>query len=418
MGMRSAPPSDRAAFLQHCCLFALPIAVTLGAIACTVESAPPDSGQNGTAGAGGSSNGTSGASGITAGSGGASLLPGGGSGAGVGVGGQGGVPPAGGGAATAGSAGAPTAGTGGGGGGGDIPATRPLKADPNLAQNKQINFTAKQLDPMAGSSTPDTNAGSQQHGFVDTNKPLQGKLAMTLGGIGTCCGQGGIGGFAIGLGFHEMAIAMLTTNSALPDMYKDAGPDDAEANRQMGDGRMEAWDGVDRVSWLNINEHDSFAYRAKLGIKYLQEQDPGGDWEYFLDANGNVRWSDVYLVGYSYGSQTLAVVGKYVRIGRGIATSGPGNEGFPNATWIKQESATPLDRMYGLWGSSNLSNYPETATAAGWLGENITVNGGATVADLMMGHKFILTGQGHSEFCAGDGGQWKALCQYAFGVMQ
>jgi hypothetical protein len=270
---------------------------------------------------------------------------------------------------------------------------------------------------MAGSSTPDTNAGDGQHGHVDARKTLQGKLVMTLGGIGTCCGQGGIGGFAVGLGFHEMAIAMLTTNSALPDMYKDS-PDDPEANRQMGDGRMEAWDGVDRVSWLDINEHDSFAYRARLGIQYLQQQDPGGDWEYFLDAQGNVRWSDVYLVGYSYGSQTLAVVAKYVRIGRGIATSGPGNEGFPNATWITQESATPLDRMYGLWGSSNLSNYVETATAAGWLGENITVNAGASVADLMMGHKFILQGQGHSEFCAGDGGSWKALCQHAFGVMQ
>ena len=417
--MRFVPPSDRTAFIQHCCFFALPIALTLGALACTVEAEPQGPVQNNTAGAGGSGTvGTSGASGMVAGSGGAPTIPGGGSGAGVSTGGQSGAGPAGGGGPTAGSAGAPTAGAGGGGGGGDTPAVRPLMADPNLAQNKQINFTAKQLDPMAGSSTPDTNAGSQQHGFVDARKPLKGKLAMTLGGIGTCCGQGGIGGFAIGLGFHEMAIAMLTTNNALPEMYKNAGDDDAEANRQMGDGRMEAWDGKDRVTWLNINEHDSFAYRAKLGIKYLQEQDPGGDWEYFLDANGEVRWSDVYLVGYSYGSQTLAVVAKYVRIGRGIATSGPGNEGFPNATWIKQESATPLDRMFGLWGSSNLSNYPETATAAGWLGENITVNGGATVGDLMNGHKFVLQGQGHSEFCAGDGGQWKALCQYAFGVTQ
>ena len=67
----------------------------------------------------------------------------------------------------------------------------------------------------------------------------------------------------------------------------------------------------------------------------------------------------------TYGSQTLAVVGKYVRIGRGIATSGPVDEGFPNATWIKAPSATPLERMFGLYGSQNLDTKVQTATAAG-----------------------------------------------------
>ena len=333
-----------------------------------------------------------------------------------------------GGTATAGT-GTVTGGSAGAGGGTvvtdpgvDQPPPHPLMVDPATAANKQFSFTAKQLDPMAGTSTPDTNAGSQEYAQLNAKAPkIQGKLVLTLGGIGTCCGQGGIGGFAVGLGFHHMGIAMLTTNSALPDMYKTtakAMPDDVESNRQMGDGRMEAWDGKDRVNWLNINEHDSFAYRTAKALAYMKEQDPGSDWGYFLNADGTVRWSDVYLVGYSYGSQTLAVVGKYVRIGRGIATSGPVDEGFPNATWIKATSLTPLDRMFGLYGSSNLDTKVQTATAAGWLGPPVTVAAGATFADLMMGHQFILTGQGHSEFCAGDGGTWKALCQYSFGVMQ
>ncbi len=318
-----------------------------------------------------------------------------------------------------------TGGTATGGGnstGMDTPPVRPLMIDKAAAANKELTFTAKQLDPMAGTSKTNTNAGSQEHGHVDTNRPkIQGKLVLTLGGIGTCCGQGGIGGFAVGLGFHEMGIAMLTTNDALPDMYKSAAkanPADMEANRQMGDARMEAFDGKDRVDWLDINEHDGLAYRTARALEYMQMQDPGGDWAYFLNADKTVRWSDVYLVGYSYGSQTLAVVAKYVRIGRGIATSGPVDEGFPNATWIKAPSATPLERMIGLYGSTNLDTKVQTATAAGWLGPPVTVNAGATVDALMMGHQFILQGQGHSEFCAGDGGTWKALCQYAFGVTQ
>jgi len=424
------PVSVARALASRWWLLALPAGLAVSSLACSSDG-------NEGAGGGSPAAGTSGAAqtGASGAGGGSTVLPGGGAAttagtgnttAGVSAGGA--APTAGTGASASGSGAGGSAGSGGGGTGTgtgtgmDTPPVRPLMINAAAAANKQITFTAKQLDPMAGSSTPDTNATAQEHGFVDTRKPkVQGKLVMTLGGIGTCCGQGGIGGFAVGLGFHEMAIAMLTTNSALPDKYKDQAknmPTDAEANRQMGDARMEAWDGKDRVDWLNINEHDSFAYRAALGIKFMQEQDPGGDWAYFLNADGSVRWSDVYLVGYSYGSQTLAVVGKYVRIGRGIATSGPVDEGFPNATWIKAPSLTPLERMIALIGSSNIDSKVTTTTAAGWLIPTVTVAAGAATADLMNGHVFILEGQGHSEFCAGDGGSWKALCQYAFGVMQ
>jgi hypothetical protein len=411
-------------------LLGLPLTLALAAFGCTVESTGDGGGAGSTAGGSAS---TAGTSAVTAGNGGSTVLPGGGSG---------GSAPAGGTAATTGGTGVTTGGTGttagtsaggsapagGTGSGGssdngmDTPPTHPLVVDPDAASNKNWTFTAKQLDPMAGTSSTDTNAGSQEHAFVDFRKPkVQGKLVLTLGGIGTCCGQGGIGGFAQGLGFHEMAIAYQTKISSAPDKYKDAlkaNPMDPEANRQMGDARMEAFDGKDRVDWLDINEHDSFAYRTEVALKYMQQQDPGSQWDYFLTADGHVRWSDVYFVGYSYGSQTLAVWGKYVRIGRGIATSGPVNEGFPNATWIKATSATPLERFIGMYGSENLDNKVQTASDAGWLVPVVNVSTGASTADLMGGHQFILQGQGHSEFCAGDGGGWKALCQYAFGVMQ
>lgn len=402
-------------------LVATPV-LAFTAFACTVES-------NGT-GAGPSGAGQANTAGVGGGSAGSSVLPMGGSanpmgGSGVTTGGggaSGGVAPAGG--SNAGGAGASNGGASMGGGndtGMDTPPVRPLMINAAAAANKEISFTAKQLDPMAGTSATDTFADAQEKAVVDTRKPkIQGKLVLTMGGIGTCCGQGGIGGFAVGLGFHQMAIAYQTKISSAPDKYKNV-PDAMrtdEENRQMGDARMEAWDGKDRVDWLTINEHDSFAYRTALALKYMQTQDPGGDWEYFLNADGTVRWSDVYLVGYSYGSQTLAVVAKYVRIGRGIATSGPEDEGFPHATWIKHESATPLDRMIGLFGSDNLGTKAELTTAAGWLAPPVTVNAKQTVGDLMNGHLFILQGQGHSEFCAGDGGDWKALCQYSFGVTQ
>jgi hypothetical protein len=433
------------AAVRSCLPFALPVGIAVLALACSGEDVPPTNpppppgtsggqatgtaGSNGSA-TGGTGNGSTGGSSGTAGGTGPTATGGtgptatGGTGptttGGTGPIATGGTGTTTGGTSATGGTGNTTGGTGAGGGnstGMDTPPVRALMVDPATAANQKITFTAKQLDPMAGNSTPDTNATKEQSGEVRTNKPVKGKLVMTLGGIGGCCGQGGIGGFAVGLGFHHLVIAMLTTNSALPDSYKkpEAMRTD-EDNRQMGDGRMEAWDGKDRVSWLNINEHDSFAYRAALGLKYMQEQDPGGDWAYFLNADGTVRWSDVYLVGYSYGSQTLAVVGKYVRIGRGIATSGPADEGFPNATWMKVPSATPPDRMIGLFGEGDVGNKLTTVTNAGWLVPQVTVAGNVTTAGLMNGHVFVLSGEGHGEFCAGDGGKWKALCSYAFGA--
>lgn len=420
------------AVLSRCWLLGLPAGLALSAFACTVDSGDGTGNPNaGGSGSGSGNNAGTSQQGSTAGSAGGGVLPTGGApGSSGGAGGTAGTAPnTGGSAPTAGMTGtagtAPAGGSAGAGGGGnnngmDTPPSRPLMVNPAAAANKQISFTAKQLDPMAGTSPTDTNAGAQEHGYVNTNKPLKGKLAMTLGGIGTCCGQGGIGGFAQGLGFHELAIAMQTKISSAPDEFKkvpEAMRTD-EQNRQMGDGRMEAFDGKDRVTWLDINVHDSLQYRTVLALKYLQQQDPGGDWVYFLNPDDTVRWSDVYFVGYSYGSQTLAVIAKYVRIGRGIATSGPVDEGFPNATWIKAPSVTPPERMIGLFGSENLDTKVQTTTAAGWLGPPVSVNANATLADLMMGHLFILQGEGHGEFCAGDGGKWKALCTYAFGVAQ
>ncbi len=405
---------------------ALP-ALALAALACSSENLPGfEPNIAGQVGASGSSV-TSGGSGGSAAVAGGGNAPAGGS---ASTGGSAAGGTAAGGSAAGGTTtgGAPAGGTGSGGAAGaagsagqDTPPWRPININAAAAANQPINFTAKQLDPMAGSSSTPTHDTDQQHGVVDTRKPkIQGKLVLTMGGIGGCCGQGGIGGFAVGLGFHEMAIAYQTAISSAPNQYKDAlktNPNDPEANRQMGDARMEAWDGKDRVDWLEINEHDSFAYRTVLALKHMQQQDPGGDWEYFLtqDKTG-VRWSDVYLVGYSYGSQTLAVVSKYVRIGRGIATSGPANEEFPNATWIKEPSATPLERMFGLVGSNDLGNKVATMTSAGWLAPELVVNGNVTTAELGSSHVFVLQGDGHGEFCAGDGGKWKALCNYAFGV--
>jgi hypothetical protein len=320
----------------------------------------------------------------------------------------------------------------------DPPAPRPLMVNPATSCKCDIKFSAVSVDPDAGKSTTDTHATDDQVMFVDTSKTIQGKLVICIGGIGGGPGGGGIEGFAKNAGFHVFLVATQTAISGAPQQYKTTlatNPMDPEANRQVGDGRMEAWDGKDRVDWLDIQPPDSIVNRTEHALEHAMTADPGGDWGYYLNADGTVRWTDVYMVGYSFGSQTIAMDSKYVRFGRVVATSGPQDEGFPNATWISQPSATPVDRLYMAVGFTQ--PYPSTAANdnevmgmlvtvkdAGWPSTIAPVNVVPEGMGPFMGtHELAMVGSdqhspgGHTVFCNNDTmSGWLAPCKYLFGV--
>jgi hypothetical protein len=202
--------------------------------------------------------------------------------------------------------------------------------------------------------------------FIDQSKPIQGKLILYLGGIGAfkvwASGSGGFDAFVKKYfgGFHMFMPATDTglDGGQVPQSYVTTlktSPMDMEANRQIGDSRMELWDGVQRVNWYTVPTGKSIVEETVAAIKNaVAGADPGGDWGYFLDSTGNgLRTCDVWVVGYSWGSQTWAMISAYVPFGRVIDTSGPQDEGFPNALWITQPSAngTPGNRKYMLLGS-------------------------------------------------------------------
>lgn len=294
--------------------------------------------------------------------------------------------------------------------------------DPATACDCDIRFSAASIDDEAGTSGSPTHADDEQVMKVDPTKTMQKKLVIVLNGIHGGPGPGGIFGYAVGLGFHGFMVATQTDESSAPDEYENV--DTEEAKRQVADARLEAWDGVDRVSWLDVKRPDSVEQRTERALVHAAKQDPGGDWSYYLNTDGSVRWTDVMLVGYSFGSQTIAMVSKYRRFGRALLTSGPTDEDFPDAAWISEPSATPLDRMFMMVGAE--ADYPpasgdvgdkiDTALAAGWIGPPLNVHENAAPGTFGSSHILVLKGQGHSEMCAGDGGPWKSVCDYAFGV--
>jgi hypothetical protein len=275
---------------------------------------------------------------------------------------------------------------------------------------------------------------------IDKSKPIMGKLILYLGGICGGTGAGGIESFVEQYGFHTYAPATQTCVNTAPQKYKDIiakTPMDPEANRQVGDARMELWDGVDRVDWVTVAKGQSIVEETIAALKDGMTKDPGADFGYFLSPDGTqLRTTDVWVVGYSWGSQTWAMISSYVRFGRVICTSGPQAEGFPNGTWITHPSATPNDRKFTLLGfnkdypsTDKLDTAPNTVTSmidtttkAGWLGPPINVHPGDQ-GPFAPGHQIAMVGSnaqspgGHTIFCTnGQTNGWLPLCRYVFNV--
>jgi hypothetical protein len=318
------------------------------------------------------------------------------------------------------SAGTPSGGAAGASGGpGDMDpqAPRPINVVPG--DNTNLSFDGQSLS-------------------LNKSKPARGKLVLLLGGICTGTGAGGFESFVKQYGFHVFAPKTDTclTGGSVPEQYKqtiETTPDDAEANRQVSDARMELWDGVDRVDWYEHSPAESIVKQTQDALSYAQEQDPGGDWAWFLNPDGSLRTTDVYVVGYSWGSQSWAMISSFVRFGRVICTSGPVAEGFPSGGWITKPgpNATPGDRKYILVdlkmpypseGEGNMEKFANVIKA-GWDDDvtSVTPDGAGTYTATQ--HLFAMIGSnntspgGHTVFC-NDNPQngWLPVCKHVMGV--
>jgi|GEM_PF-1757166 hypothetical protein len=275
--------------------------------------------------------------------------------------------------------------------------------------------------------------------YLNKNQPIQGKLVLLLGGICTGVGAGGFESFIEQYGFHVFGPKTDTCldGGKVPQSYVQTlktNPNDPTANAQIGDSRMELWDGVTRVNWYTVAPANSIVQETEAAMAYGAMVDPGGDWGYFLDPNtGALRTSDVWVVGYSWGSQTWAMISAYVPFDRVITTSGPQDEGFPNATWITNPppTGTPGDRKYMLVGfespypstigaDSEVMSMVTTVTNAGWLGPVTNVMTTSPGPYMSSQHLFAMIGGnggvtpgGHTVFCNNNPANgWVPLCKY------
>jgi hypothetical protein len=389
--------------INRCRLFAAAALLFLGA--CSSGSGPGHS----TGAAGTSSPGAAGTTGSAGSAGpGAAGTIGGGAGttgaAGDGAAGTTGVAGAPGTAGATGTAGASAAGTAGG--------SDPLPPRP-------IN--------VMGTGIFNMSFNGQPMYLNKDKKPIQGKLFLLLPGIGNGPGAGGFESFVKQYGFHVFAPKTDTnlTGGKVPQMYKDilkTMPNDREANRQVGEAHAELWDGKDRVSWYTPPM--SILDETLAAIKFGMDMDPDGDWGFFLNADGTLRTTDVWVVGYSWGAQAWSMISAYVRFGRVIAASGPVSEGFPNGTWMTDPSATPNDRKYALVSDGQAADIFPNVMKASWVGPVTKVtptSPGPYTPDQhlfeMVGGNGGTTPGGHTVFCNDNPmNGWWPVCKHVLGV--
>ena len=236
-----------------------------------------------------------------------------------------------------GAGGAGTAGTGtsgsGGSGGSDVTPT--------------LDFTAsKEL---------------HQHTVQTRQAAVDGRLPNIVGKliVNVEVDDGGIYDYGVKHGFHVLGEAIY--HCQIPE---DAAGYMAKGRDFTGNCRWETLDGVDHDPSANVTPADSIMGKVKAHVTELAQKYPEEGWPYFLDAAGEVRWTQVGFTGYSHGGTSAIRWAKKLKVWRAVARSAPRDNicgKYPDgqcpdaviSNWLDEASATPAENLYGLDGTQD-----------------------------------------------------------------
>lgn len=267
-----------------------------------------------------------------------------------------------------------------------------------------------------------THTANGRPAAVDLRVPtIMGKLIVDLG-----VDSGGVYGFGVDRGYHTFGGTIYHCNVSQGCPFG-AGGEEYNTNC-----RWNTFDGMDHGGQNNMSPETSLSGQLKGALQELTVSAPGEGWEYFLDTNGNVRWSDVGFTGYSHGAQTAALIAVKQCIWRAVSRSGPRDNGCgfgaaagdfdPNnlpydpactgciSTWLNDTPASPMSHFYGFVGKGDgqFGDIMFSMERLGFIGDPVNIS----TTDPGDSHRFY-SDDGHSGF---DGDQYNAALQKAWGV--
>jgi hypothetical protein len=108
------------------------------------------------------------------------------------------------------------------------------------------------------------------------------------------------------------------------------------------DTRWEALVGEDTSAAVDIARADSAEGRVVKMLEHLTTAHPGGDWGWFLDANGAPRYAEMVIAGISHGAASTGLYAARRAFSRAVMHSGS-PAGDPN-----DPKLTPLSEWYAF----------------------------------------------------------------------
>ncbi len=203
---------------------------------------------------------------------------------------------------------------------------RASQIDSRVKAHPEINFFLEK----------DGKPQDVQHACVDTRVKSQGKLVIWLMGHSQPLFER-----VSGYGLH--AIQVHYANGWFGQFGKEPPPAD---DKFLGKIRLEAATGEDFSDVVNIPKPDGMQERALQFVKWLAKENPVGEWQQFLTADGkDLKWDRVIMAGSSHGSTTAARFAKHQKVDRVVMFCGPRDQ---YETWQGLPSATPANRYFGF----------------------------------------------------------------------
>ena len=203
---------------------------------------------------------------------------------------------------------------------------RASKIDPLAKEHPEIGFVFEK----------DGKPADVEHACVDTSVAPQGKLVIWLMGHNQ-----GLFERVSGYGLH--AIQVHYANGWFGKLVKETPPGD---DLWLSNIRLEASIGEDKSPAIDIPKPDSIMERSYQFVKWLDKENPQGQWKQFLTADGKgLQWDKVILTGISHGSTTAARFAKHTKVDRVVMFSGPRDQ---LEAWQALPSATPKNRYFGF----------------------------------------------------------------------
>jgi hypothetical protein len=205
--------------------------------------------------------------------------------------------------------------------------------------------------------------------------PLERRLVVYLVGANSVPKRGG--GMLVhiaSLGLPVIAVAY-ANDYDIANRCSPARDPDPDCH---GKARLEAFEGQDHSTVIEVGRADSVEGRVGKALAHLAAREPGRGWDAFLEGGGP-RWRAIVVTGHSHGASSAGLVSKVREVARVVMLSGPyDNRAGEPAPWTRLPPRTPTERVFAF---SHAQEKQHAGHLADWAAMGLGAHGSVASVD-------------------------------------